>query len=212
MKIQAFVTTWDSAGPNAENTARRLAQHCPTRLLSSLYNRPFAEQWDYATKLFNGDIFLWVMGDVVPPVDLFGMFNAMIAAYSTREVGMYAPNIEWTSQIYNREKLREFSTNVYEVCGTDLLMTSVSKELLDVAPSIIGNSRGWYYDYALAAYARTLGKKIVRDYNFIAAHPQGSNYDMTTALYDAKNWLSRLPASGQIAIDNLVKEQARLCS
>jgi hypothetical protein len=214
-KVQAFVSSWNGCEDNVKDTVSLLSAYCPTKHLEETHHQPFAVQWEDAVNKFftpeySADIFLWVAGDVRVPSDLHRLFFNMNYTLGSGLVAIYAPDVYWTSQIYNREKIPLFMPNAYEVCGTDLLMCAITRGLLQVAAPITGNTRGWYYDYALTAYAHVIGKKVVRDYSVTAGHPRGSAYDMTGAIEASEKWRKSLPLDIQGRIIDLIKEQERV--
>jgi len=220
MKIQAFIADWDSKHTRAGVIQQQIhcATNIPVRILSRR-NEPWAYQWEEAVSRFDGDVMLWIMADTVlrGPVETLqgsyfpALINKMKEVYSTGDVWMYAPNLDYTSQIYNTKRLKEHSPNVYEVCGTDLVFTSIHRNLLRLLPSVGVNIRGWGYDYLMTHLANTMGKKVVRDYNFMVDHPFTNCYERTDADTKMHIWIQSLPQLWRDGIYNQMQAQEKLC-
>lgn len=214
MKIRAYIADWNSPKTHAAQLYTQLERECPTVILES-FHRPFAEQWQEAVDLFragDGDIFLWAMADVTV-VRLPEMFRRMIELFERTDIAMYAPHIYYTSQRYKTRMLCEIDFGVYEVSGTDLLFCALTRELLDRLPPIGLNLRGWSYDYLMKFEATDqLGKKVVRDYNFIFGHPESSDYDKDQALDYYKRWLMQLSPAQQAGVKHYQEQQAYFCA
>jgi hypothetical protein len=199
--IQAFIADWDSPRTDPYTLLRQLGEHCEVTLLKA-YDVPFSVQWEEAVNRFTGDIFLWVMADAKLPFDVSAMFNTMYKIYSTHDVGMYAPNLDWTSMTYDCSKLKEFipKSNIYEVPGTDLIFVSLSADLLETLPPLDNNRHGWLYDYLIASVAEKMGLAVLRDYNFTIDHPYGKAYSEIAAQKQAAQWFDQLAPAHQRGI------------
>jgi hypothetical protein len=204
MRIQAFIADWKSSTTNALLMYGALNAHCETTILDA-YDVPFAQQWEEAVSRFTGDIFLWAMADVEPE-NLEDMFPRMVQIYERGDIAMYAPNIYYSSQRYDKSKLRYVEPDIYEVCGTDLLFCSLTKELLSALPPLGCNSHAWSYDYLMTVIAHRQGKRVVRDYRFDFSHPEGSIYNKPQALAEQATWMKSLDIFDSIGI----LEQQRL--
>jgi hypothetical protein len=146
----------------------------------------------------------------VEPGNFEDMFPRMVQIYERGDIAMYAPNIHYSSQRYDKSKLRYVEPDVYEVCGTDLLFCSLTSELLFALPPLGCNSHAWSYDYLMTVIAHRQGKRVVRDYRFDFKHPEGSSYDKVTALYQYGQWLTKLPTEMRLGIMDQQDLQARL--
>jgi hypothetical protein len=208
MHIQAFIPDWKSPKTNASLMYYALDPHCETTILDA-YDVPFAQQWEEAVSRFTGDIFLWAMADVEPG-NFEDMFPRMVQIYERGDIAMYAPNIHYSSQRYDKSKLRYVEPDVYEVCGTDLLFCSLTSELLFALPSLGCNSHAWSYDYLMTVIAHKQGKRVVRDYRFDFSHPEGSNYNKGDAMLERLHWMVDLPMDLQEGIVEQQKLQGQL--
>lgn len=208
MRIQAFIPDWKSPKTNAFLMYYALDAHCETTILDA-YDVPFAQQWEEAVSRFTGDIFLWAMADVEPG-NLEDMFPRMVQIYERGDIAMYAPNVHYSSQRYDKSKLRYVEPDLYEVCGTDLVFCSLTKELLSALPPLGCNSHAWSYDYLMTVIAHEQGKRVVRDYRFDFSHPEGSIYDKSDAVAEQRRWFMNLPAQWQLGIREQTELQAKL--
>jgi hypothetical protein len=208
MRIQAFIPTWHSPTTDEYRMLHALETHCETTILDA-YDVPFAQQWEEAVSRFTGDIFLWAMADVEPG-NFEDMFPRMVQIYERGDIAMYAPNIHYSSQRYDKSKLRYVEPDLYEVCGTDLLFCSLTSELLLALPSLGGNSHAWSYDYLMTVIAHKQGKRVVRDYRFDFVHPEGSIYNKGDAMTERCQWFMGLPTQWQLGIREQTELQAKL--
>jgi hypothetical protein len=214
MIIEAFIPDWDSPRTRASVLLTVLEQGCKTKILDS-YDVPFSVQWEEAVSKFTGDIFLWAMADTMPqePNRVGEMFLKMRCMYDRGDIAMYAPNVDWTSQVYNTNKLRVVEPNVFEVCGTDLVFASLSRELLELLPPLGVNTHAWGYDYLMTHIAhQKLGKKVVRDYNYLIDHPQGKAYKDEEAQNEMMRWQKGLPWEYQQGMTEQAYMQSVLCA
>lgn len=182
MKVQAFIPDWPSNGKtHAAEIVAQLKQYCPTTVLNDP-NDYFNAQWEKARALFTGDILLWCMADVIPPVEFEAMYNEGIRILSRPDVGWYAPDIDWTSYIYDQKDLRHVENAVYEVPNTDSLCFMIRRDVVDAMPHINPRvSFMWGMDITAIATARLKGLKVVRDYRFKAGHPNNTGYSIPQA-------------------------------
>lgn len=195
MKIQAFIPEWNSPRCNADYVLRQLERYCATATILDSYDVPFSIQWEEAVRRFDGDVFLWAMGDVKLPFDVSEMFWQMRKMYQRGDVGMYAPNLDYTDMTYNRSKLPELypGAGIFEVAGTDLVFVSLNRRLLESLPLLLNNTHGWAYDYLAAGIAYKMGYKVLRDYNFLVDHPRGKAYSEIEADEQTTKWIENLP-------------------
>jgi hypothetical protein len=222
MRIQAFINDWNSPRARQLVLARHLEESAPDRdtridiqLLES-YDVPFSVQWDEAVSKFTGDIFVWAMADTFPfdPTSTRRMFSTMKHAYAVCDVAMYAPNVDWTSVVYNTKKLKPIMQGVFEVPATDLVFATLDRELLERLPPLGNNTHGWAYDYLMAHIAtHEMGRRraVVRDYNFLINHPQGKAYSEPEAEAQKNTWIASLSPVHQAGIRAQMRLQEETC-
>jgi len=183
----------------------------PVEILSRR-NEPWAYQWEEAVSKFDGDVMLWIMADTILREPSYApLIKTMRKVYATGDVWMYAPNLDYTSQVYNINRLKQHAVGVYEVCGTDLVFTSIHRNLLRLLPSVGVNLRGWGYDYLMTHLANQMNKVVVRDYNFMVDHPKTNCYNHLEAITYMNLWIETLPMPWKIGIYDQMSTQEKLC-
>jgi hypothetical protein len=187
MRVQAFIPNWPGPKQHADQLMQIISAYCPTTILNDP-NDYFNAQWARARESFTGDVLLWVMADVTLPEDFAGMYATATKVMERGDVGWYAPDIAWTSYIYDKADLRPVGgehsiyNDVYEVPNTDSLYFMISRDVIDAMPHIDPKvSFMWGMDITAIATARLRGLKVVRDYKFKAHHPNSTGYDIPRA-------------------------------
>jgi hypothetical protein len=198
--IQCFIPNWLGTKQHAEGTASIIRPFCPVTILNNPEHY-FTEQWEEARRLFTGDILLWVMADVWPPVDAEGMIKKIEFLFSRggNNIGIYAPDIDWNGHQYDVTKLKPtvygWRAGMYEVPTAEMLIWALSKDVLDAMPHVDPkvNYLGWGIDYLGAAAAKFINKVAVRDYSFTATHPKsGPGYNPVEATTQMYRWMKTL--------------------
>jgi hypothetical protein len=142
----------------------------------------FNAQWEKARSQFTGDILFWCMADVTLPKNFRLMYGEGSYLMSRPDIGWWAPDIAWTSYIYDKSDLKQVEPEVYEVPNTDSLCFMIRKDVIDAMPHIDPKvSFMWGMDITAIATARLLGLKVVRDYRFKAEHPNCTGYSIPAA-------------------------------
>lgn len=210
MNIQAFIPDWKGIHANPWMLQNHLEPFCEVTILES-YDVPFSIQWEEAVSKFDGDVFLWTMADarLNPNYRYQDLFPAMVGAYYRGDVGMYAPNLDYTAMVYDTSKLRQVEPGLYEVAGTDLVFASIHRDLLAALPPLGCNTHAWSYDYLIASIATKMGKKVVRDYNFLIDHPYSKAYSEPEAIGQQDAWIQGLSWEHQEGIREQQKIKVR---
>jgi len=181
VKVQAFIPDWPGLKQHAAEIVNVIRDYCPTTVLNDP-NDYFNAQWEKARSQFTGDVLFWCMADVTLPEDFSRMFEEGRYLMSRPDVGWWAPDIAWTSYIYDKSDLNQVESEVYEVPNTDSLCFMIRKDVIDAMPHINpAVSFMWGMDVTAIATARLLGLKVVRDYRFKAGHPNSTGYDIPRA-------------------------------
>lgn len=181
MRVQAFIPNWPGPKQHADDVFYVLNQYCRTTILDNP-DEYFNAQWERARGCFDGDALLWCMADVMLPGDFDQMFGEAVRLIERPDIGWYAPDIDWTSYIYDKEDLVLVEPDIYEVPNTDSLLFMIRKDIVNAMPHIDPNvSFMWGMDVTAIATARLLGLKVVRDYRFKAGHPNSTGYDIPRA-------------------------------
>ncbi len=193
MIFQAFVPDWPGEKQHGEANVRLLSKFCQTTILDNPAHY-MAEQWELARSKFDADIFLWVMADVWPPLDMMSWFNEMHLLFSRGDIGVVTPQIRWCNWQYDLRHLSMLIPDVYEIpCGDMLcwaIRRDVIKDLPCANPKLEGGNTGM--DYAATAICRRLNLKVVRDYRFLAAHEEGTSPTRLTPRSGFEDWLATL--------------------
>ena len=182
MRIEAFIPDWPSYHAiHAASHANVLSRRYPTRILDDPKDF-FNAQWQKARDQFTGDVLLWVMADVTLPERFNVMLNEMERVMARGDVGWYAPDVAWTSFIYNKTELTQVEPEIYEVPNTDSLLFAVRGDVVRKMPLIDpALCFMWGMDVTAATVVRQMGLKMVRDYRFKASHPNSTAYNIDRA-------------------------------
>jgi len=210
MIVQAFVPNWPGPKQHAKEVAAIIAPHCPVTILDDP-NDYFNAQWEKARAQFTGDILLWVMADVKPPLDFGAMFEEGVRLMSRAPVGWYAPDVAWTSYIYDPQNLSRVEEHIYEVPNTDSLCFMIRKDVIDNMPHLDpATCFMWGMDLTAIGTARLMGLKVVRDYRFKAQHPNQTGYEIEKAGRGMIPMFKTYPIALQREIGKLEIETRRL--
>jgi hypothetical protein len=181
MRVQAFIPNWPGPKQHASELAAVIRDYCPTTVLNDP-NDYFNAQWEKARSQFTGDILFWCMADVTLPQGFSHMFGEGRYFMSRPDTGWWAPDIDWTSYIYDKSDLSPVAPDVYEVPNTDSLCFMIRRDVVNAMPYIDPKiSFMWGMDITAIATARLLGLKVVRDYRFKAQHPNDTGYSIPAA-------------------------------
>jgi len=179
--VQAFIPDWPGDKQHASEIANQVARIYPTRILDDSKNY-FNAQWEQARSLFTGDVLLWVMADVHLPNNFGDMFKEMERMMEGGKVGWYAPNVDWTGFIFDKNTLTQFEPGIYEVPNTDSVCFAIRGDVIKTMPRIDSKKCFmWGMDFTAILTAHRMGYKIVRDYRFLVRHPNNTGYDIEEA-------------------------------
>jgi hypothetical protein len=186
MNVQAFVPDWPGEKQHAANIVAALSRY-PVHILNDP-SEYFNAQWARARSMFTGDVLLWVMADAILPANFGEMLPEMERVMATGRVGWYAPDLEWTSFIYNRSTLLEFEQGIFEVPNTDSVCFGIRGDVVRAMPHIDPKlCFMWGMDFTAILTAHLMGLKIVRDYRFKIEHPNSTGYDIEEASVGMKH-------------------------
>jgi hypothetical protein len=196
MKLQAFIFNWPGKKQHAAKLEALFRPHCETTVINSDDNlraaHPhwqhigndafFTAQWNAALDRFNGDIFVHIQADVWP-VSVGEVLAESVRFIRDRNVGVYAPDVDFNAHFYRTRELSKIAEGVYEVPRTDCSFWAISAEVLRDTPRVDPrvNRLGWGIEEVVGAVARRKGLKLVRDYRFTAGHEKGSGYNLEKA-------------------------------
>ena len=207
MKIQNFIFTWNQFVSNAVNIELQLKKFGKTTVINSNINHKndkwinlndgyFAEQWSNLVSNIDDDtdfIFHIQSDATVHNFDkLYSRFYEMTSKY---DVGIYAPNVDYTWHKYNVDLLNKVEDNVYNVPNTDctcwFINTQITKKhISDLDINVYGYGIDWYY----LSECILQNKQILRDYTITVDHPSHKNYNNDNANKNYTIWFDKQPS------------------
>lgn len=227
MRFQACIFNWVGHEARAEALERQLAALCPVRVVNSESaaeprhphwehvgeDAYFSAQWRRAVEGFDGDVLLHVQADAASR-DFPRILERCREAMQRHGCGVYAPNVDYTPWVYERDRLARVAEDLYEVPQTDCTCWAISAGVLARVPAVdpVQNKYGWGIDFLVIATARSMGLRTVRDYRYSVDHPwRGSGYDVEAAGRQVLQMLEGLPGPLRELDAGLRREaQARL--
>ncbi len=181
VKIEAFIPDWPGPKQHAAEIYRQVSPRYPTTILNDP-TEYFNAQWARARSLFTGDVLLWVMADIDLPPTYPQMFQEMERVMARGDVGWYAPDVAWTSFIFDKSTLPQMEPEIYEVPNTDSVCFAVRGDVVRAMPYIDPKlCFMWGMDFTAILTAHLMGLKIVRDYRFKVHHPNNTGYNIQQA-------------------------------
>jgi hypothetical protein len=196
VEIRAFIFNWRGHAERAHRLQRQIGAHIPTLVINSeeglgegragwvdLDDRAyFSAQWNEAVRRFDGDVLFHVQADATLD-DFRPLLDRAVAVFARYPLGVYEPNVDYTSIIYDRRRLRAVEPDLLEVPLTDCTCWFVAGELLRRLPPVdlAVNRFGWGIAAAHAAMARRAGRLCLRDYAFTVVHPRARGYPSPVA-------------------------------
>jgi hypothetical protein len=221
MKIQAFIFNWVGYEANAAALEQSLSSVGTVHVINSdstvECRHPgwhhlgdeayFAAQWNKALELFDGDVLFHIQADA-SFTQFAELFERCRFAVDHCGCGVYAPNVDFTFWNYDRNRLRPIDADLFEVPQTDCTCWAVAREVLQRVPRVDPriNKIGWGLDWMVVAAARTIQKKVARDYRFTVAHPKKTGYKIGQAQRDMAAMLETAPPQARSALRKLRKE------
>lgn len=205
MQLHVFLFNWPGTKQRAAELEEKIRPHAPVTVLNSddslIERHPhwhhmgndayFTEQWNKARTLFQGEILFHLQADGW--LDDFGpVLGECERSMREQNVGVYAPDVDFTDHVFAPARLKPVSEGLYEVPQTDCTCWAVTADVLARTPSFdpAVNKLGWGIDYVNIAAARLMGRRVVRDYRFKVQHPEGRGYGKQAA---ALQWHATLP-------------------
>lgn len=215
MNVQCFIPDWPGPKQHAADIFRQVVALAPTTILDEPTDY-FNAQWEKARQKFlrnNGDkdILLWIMADITLPENFNSLFTEMKRVMERGDIGWYAPNVEWTSFIYDKKDLRCVEGEIFEVPNTDSLCFAIRGDVLRKMPFINPQlCYMWGMDFTAFATARMMGLKTVRDYKFKVLHPNSTGYIIDQASVGMKYLFESYPSDFRVEVQKLIDEANRL--
>ncbi|MDQ1409654.1 MAG: hypothetical protein QOJ41_1389 [Acidobacteriaceae bacterium] len=225
MRVQGFIFNWPGKKQHAAILERRFKPHCQTTVINSDDNLKlrhphwqhigndayFTDQWNAALDRFDADVFVHIQADIWP--EKVGLVLAEAVRY-IRDfgVGVYAPNVDFSAHVYDRDTLAKVDNGVYEVPATDCCFWAITGEVIRHTPRVHPrtNKLGWGIEYMVGAVTRQRGLRLVRDYRFMAGHPKFSGYGHEQALREWADLKNSLDPALRAEMESVEKERENL--
>jgi len=209
MRFEAVIFNWVGHEQRAAALEQQLGALCPVRVVNSESaaegrhpqwdhvgeDAYFAAQWQRAVEGFDADVMFHVQADVTSP-DFAPILDRCREAMARHRCGVYAPNVDYTSWVYDRRRLQRVDADLYEVPQTDCTCWAISRTVLQHAHPVdpVRNKFGWGIDFLVISAARSLQLRTVRDYRYTVDHQwRGSGYDIRDAEVQVRRMLEELP-------------------
>jgi len=164
-----------------------------------------------ALSLFNGDIIFLTQADAYHP-QLPDIVERARQVMTDHPVGVYAPNVDYTTHKYEKEALGSFVGSCYSVPMTDDTCWAIRREVLDkaVLTTAEKNRYGFGVDVAVYATSRLMGLRVVRDFNWTVKHPQSRGYSTSDAVDEMHSFFGILPQDLRQEVHKLLDESREL--
>lgn len=206
MKIQNFIFTWNQFVSNAIDIESKISKYGKTTVINSNVNENrdhwinlndgyFAEQWSTLISNIDDDTdYIFHIQSDASVHDFEKLYSRFFEIVSKYDVGIYAPNVDYTWHKYNVDLLNKIENNVFEVPNTDctcwFINTQITKKYIsDLDLNIYGYGIDWYY----SAECMLQNKKILRDYTIKIDHPHNKNYNNDKANKNYSIWFEKQP-------------------
>jgi len=225
IRIQGFIFNWPGKKQHAAQLEEMLRKHCEVSVINSddsLRNihshwhhigndAYFTEQWNGAVKRFDGDVFLHIQADIWPQ-NVGKMLSECLRCMREHDVGVYAPDLDFQPHAFSPHSLVPVEKGIYEVPINDGSFWAIKASVLRNTPGIDPkvNRLGWGIDFVVAAVAKRMGLRVVRDYRFRAGHIRSRGYNSQQA---AAQWVAlkeSLDPALRETFEALAKERNRM--
>ena len=134
----------------------------------------------------NGMICGIITGDVNPNADCKSIINNMLKAFSTKKIGIYAPNVEFTAHITKGKHLWD---SLYEVPNTDCTCWFIHPDIVAKLKNIQYHqlsNYGWGIDIIFIEQCKKYNLVAARDYDLMVYQPQYTGYNIEIASIQMK--------------------------
>jgi hypothetical protein len=158
----------------------------------------FSDQFRKALELFDGDILFHIQADVS-----YDRWSELVEDaqlyFQYYDAGIYAPNVDyswWTPERNDIEGKRLDHDHLRLVACSDETVWFIRKEVLqgmrERGIDLSRNTMGWGWDCMLAAISYSQRRPVIRDYNHTITHPQGTAYNIETAMEEMNRLVDSL--------------------
>jgi len=158
-------------------------------VLSSEYNSVqlddsyyYGGQFNTAMQYLQDNTYVWcIVGDVTPNAKWEDIYNNAANAFKTYPIGIYAPNVIYTTHTSKKTRL---INELWHVDNTDCTCWCIHPSVIasiKYIPFRMLSNLGWGIDVLVAAETKKQSKFIIRDYSQIVYQPKGTNYSSELA-------------------------------
>lgn len=206
MKIEAYIFSWKHVTKNACEIYKNLRNICKTTIINcdekiilpSEYNfiqlddsYYYGGQFEEALKDISPDIYLWcIVGDVTPTANWNDIYNKAITSFNTYPIGIYAPNVDYTS---HKSRLKKLSNTLWHVSNTDctcwIIHPIILSKIRNISFKKLSNF-GWGIDCICIEESLRNSLFVIRDYSEIVYQPKNTNYSIQYAKSQMKNLIA----------------------
>ena len=215
LKIQVYVFSWPSVHHRIPSIVRELKECSISEItIISSGEHPFSyngvriknigkdayygEQFLTAAKMFDGDVFLQIQGDIRIKNRL-NLNKHLIDIFDNHEIGIWTPQINFTSWVdeivqleydygyHNKSKIL-LNNSHRVILNTDstfwAIRSSLVKEYLRTA--LVKSKYGWGIDLTLSSLTYANQMLAIRDKALKVEHPRNTGYDQ---IHAGEEWL-----------------------
>ncbi len=195
MEIYTFIFSWKKVTENALKLYDKASAVSPTTFINCDENCGvvvkniqlddsyyYGGQFETAIKAVpEGAALCCVVGDVSPEANWADIYIKAKEALSTKYVGVYAPNVDYT---WHMAKGRQVGNTLWEVPNTDCTFWFIDADVVAALrriPYRALSNLGWGIDTVVNKESARQGKLVVRDYSELVRQPMGTAYNKQKA-------------------------------
>ena len=215
LKIQVYVFSWPSVHHRIPSIVRELKECSISEItIISSGEHPFSyngvriknigkdayygEQFLTAAKMFDGDVFLQIQGDIRIKNRL-NLNKHLIDIFDNHEIGIWTPQINFTSWVdeivqleydygyhYKSKILLNNSHSV--ILNTDSTFWAIRSSLMQeyLRTALVKSKYGWGIDLTLSSLTYANQMLAIRDKALKVKHPRNTGYDQ---IHAGQEWL-----------------------
>jgi hypothetical protein len=198
MLVHTFIFSWKGVTANACNLYNSIKTVCPlitiincdeNSILPPEYNSIqlddsyyYGGQFNTAMQYVEDNTYMWcVVGDVSSNANWHNIYTNAVSAFKTYPIGIYAPNVDYTSHISKNSKL---NNQLWHVDNTDCTCWCIHPSIISSIKHIpfrILSNLGWGIDVLVTTESKKQSKFVIRDYSETVYQPKGTNYSSELA-------------------------------
>jgi hypothetical protein len=224
VKIQNFIFTWNQYVDNAIQLERQLSSIYPTLVINSNINVNmkhwinvndyyFAGQWNTLLSNIDDTVdFIFHIQADASHHDFNIIFDRFLQISNKYDIGVYAPNVDFTHHRYKLDKLKKYEDDLYFVPNTDCTCWFINRKLMNKSPlfDTSVNQIGFGVDFYYIARSLLSRHHVIRDYKYTIQHPQKTNYAVNNAIHQYNEWLQSISRDVKNKIEFLAIERSIL--